>query len=107
MHKTTGTRDTGAAFPLPSLRDDAKDRREANRAVAVSAIGRGATGVIELLLAIVTGSVGLLGDAIHNLSYVSTSAVVFLGFRLSRRPPTERYPYGLERRTWPGSGSPS
>jgi cation diffusion facilitator family transporter len=23
--------------------------------------------------------------------------VVFLGFRLSRRPPTERYPYGLER----------
>jgi cation diffusion facilitator family transporter len=33
----------------------------------------------------------------HNLSDVSTSAVVFLGFRLSRRPPTERYPYGLER----------
>jgi Cation efflux family len=55
------------------------------------------TGVIELLLAIVTGSVGLLGDAIHNLSDVSTSVVVFLGFRLSRRSPTERYPYGLER----------
>src|SRR6202000_999572 len=34
---------------------------------------------------------------IHNLSDVSTSAVVFLGFRLSRRGPTERYPYGLER----------
>lgn len=44
-----------------------------------------------------TGSVGLLGDAIHNLSDVSTSAVVFLGFRLSRRPPTQKYPYGLER----------
>jgi divalent metal cation (Fe/Co/Zn/Cd) transporter len=28
---------------------------------------------------------------------VSTSAVVFLGFRLSRRPATERYPYRLER----------
>jgi cation diffusion facilitator family transporter len=39
----------------------------------------------------------LLGDAIHNLSDVSTSVVVFLGFRLSRRPPTEKYPYGLER----------
>ena len=58
---------------------------------------RGATGLIELLLAVLTGSVGLLGDAIHNLSDVSTSAVVFLGFRLSRRPATERYPYGLER----------
>jgi cation diffusion facilitator family transporter len=97
MHKTSGVRDPAATFPLPRLRDDAKDRRDANHAVAVSAIGLAVTGVIELLLAIVTGSVGLLGDAIHNLSDVSTSAVVFLGFRLSKRPPTERYPYGLER----------
>jgi cation diffusion facilitator family transporter len=65
--------------------------------VAVSAIGLAATGLIELLVAILTGSVGLLGDAIHNLSDVSTSAVVFLGFRLSKRPASERYPYGLER----------
>jgi cation diffusion facilitator family transporter len=52
---------------------------------------------VELVLAVLTGSVGLLGDAIHNLSDVSTSAVVFLGFRLSRKGPTERYPYGLDR----------
>jgi cation diffusion facilitator family transporter len=97
VHKTLGQRDPAAAFPLASGRDDAGDRRQANRAVAVSAIGLGLTGLVELLLALVTGSVGLLGDAIHNLSDVSTSAVVFLGFRLSRRPPTERYPYGLER----------
>jgi cation diffusion facilitator family transporter len=97
MHKTSGLRDPAAAFPLPGTRDDARDRRAADKAVAVSAIGLAATGLIELLLAVVTGSVGLLGDAIHNLSDVSTSAVVFLGFRLSRRPPTERYPYGLER----------
>jgi cation diffusion facilitator family transporter len=97
MHKTSGLRDPAAAFPLVSRRDDAQERREANRAIAVSAIGLAATGLAELLLALMTGSVGLLGDAIHNLSDVSTSAVVFLGFRLSRRPPTERYPYGLER----------
>jgi cation diffusion facilitator family transporter len=97
MHLTTGVRDPAVAFPLPRTRDDAKDRREANRAVAGSAIGLAATGLIELLLAILTGSVGLLGDAIHNLSDVSTSAVVFLGFRLSKRPASERYPYGLER----------
>src|SRR5215469_13527652 len=97
MHKTLGLRDPAAAFPLPAVRDDAADRRAANRAVAVSAIGLGGTGLMELLLAVLTGSVGLLGDAIHNLSDVSTSAVVFLGFRLSRRPATERYPYGLER----------
>ncbi|HLK78697.1 MAG TPA: cation diffusion facilitator family transporter [Streptosporangiaceae bacterium] len=97
MHKTLGQRDPAAAFPLAHARDDANERRQANHAVTVSAIGLGVTGLVELLLAVVTGSVGLLGDAIHNLSDVSTSAVVFLGFRLSRRPPTERYPYGLER----------
>ncbi|HEU5418553.1 MAG TPA: cation diffusion facilitator family transporter [Streptosporangiaceae bacterium] len=97
MHKVLGQRDPAVAFPLGHGRDDADERRQANRAIAVSAIGLGATGLIELLIAVVTGSVGLLGDAIHNLSDVSTSAVVFLGFRLSRRPPTEKFPYGLER----------
>jgi cation diffusion facilitator family transporter len=97
MHKTLGQRDPAAAFPLVYGRDDADERRQANRAIAVSAIGLGLTGLVELLLALLTNSVGLLGDAIHNLSDVSTSAVVFLGFRLSRRPPTEKYPYGMER----------
>lgn len=97
VHKTLGQRDPAAAFPLAHGRDDADERRQANRAVAVSAIGLAVTGLAELLLALVTGSVGLLGDAIHNLSDVSTSAVVFLGFRLSRRPATDKYPYGLER----------
>jgi cation diffusion facilitator family transporter len=97
MHKTTGVRDPAAAFPLPGTRDDAQERRQANQAVVVSAIGLAATGIVELVLAVLTGSVGLLGDAIHNLSDVSTSAVVFAGFRLSRKGPTERYPYGLDR----------
>jgi hypothetical protein len=32
---------------------------------------------------LITGSMGLLGDAPHNLSDVSTRLVVFLGFRIS------------------------
>ncbi len=70
-----------AAFPLARVRDDADERRQANRAVVVSVVGLGVTGLVELLLAVLTGSVGLLDDAIHNLSDVSTSAVVFLGCR--------------------------
>jgi cation diffusion facilitator family transporter len=97
VHKIGGQRDPALAFPLGNERNDVDERRQANHAVVVSAVGLALTGVVELLLALVTGSVGLLGDAIHNLSDVSTSAVVFLGFRLSRRPPTEKYPYGLER----------
>src|SRR3984893_15629956 len=78
-------------------RDDAAHRRDANRAVGLSAAGLALTGLVELLLAVITGSVALLGDAIHNLSDVSTSGVVFLGFRVSKRPASRSHPYGYER----------
>jgi Cation efflux family len=77
--------------------DDADERRQASRAVGVSALGLAVTRLVELVIALVTGSVGLLGDALHNLSDVSTSLVVILGFRISRRAASERYLYGLER----------
>jgi cation diffusion facilitator family transporter len=85
--------------PYPKTRnfDDADDRRDAHLAIAVSAVGLGAAGLLELGIALVTGSVGLLGDALHNLSDVSTSLVVFIGFRVSKRPATASNPYGYER----------
>ena len=96
MHVISGVRDPAASFPLTTAVDDVSERRQANRAVAVSAIGLTLTGLIELAIALVSGSVALLGDALHNLSDVSTSALVFIGFRASRKIPTERYPYGYE-----------
>src|SRR6201997_4926521 len=97
MHVITGVRDPAGSFPLENTADDASERRQANRAVAVSAVGLALTGLVELAIALLSGSVALLGDALHNLSDVSTSALVFVGFRASRRVPTERYPYGFER----------
>jgi cation diffusion facilitator family transporter len=84
---------------LPSRpdHDEAEHRSAANRALAFSAVVLAAAGAIELLVALFTHSVGLLGDGLHNLSDVSTSALVFFGFRVSRRPATSRYPYGFER----------
>lgn len=84
-------------FPPGPRFDDRVDRRDANRAVAVSAVGLALTGIFELALGLLGGSVGLLDDALHNLSDVSTSAVVFLGFRFSKRAATETHPYGWER----------
>jgi cation diffusion facilitator family transporter len=95
VHQITGLREP--ANSLQGRFDDTAERRLANRAVGVSAAGLATTGLVELTVALITGSVGLLGDALHNLSDVSTSAVVFLGFRISKRTPTEQYPYGWER----------
>jgi cation diffusion facilitator family transporter len=78
-------------------RDDHADRHAANRAIAISALGLTVTGLVEITLAVVTGSVALLADALHNLSDVSSSAIVFIGFRVSKRPPSAAYPYGYER----------
>ena len=83
-------------FPPTEAAQDAEHRAAANRAVGVSAIGLAVTGAIELTVAVLSGSVGLLGDALHNLSDVSTSLVVFIGFRYSRRPAT---PASLRRDT--------
>jgi cation diffusion facilitator family transporter len=97
MHVINGVRDPSMGFPLSKSFDDQSERRQANRAVAVSAVGLALTGLVELVIAVLSGSVALLGDALHNLSDVSTSAIVFIGFRSSQKTPTERYPYGFER----------
>jgi cation diffusion facilitator family transporter len=97
MHQISGVRDPGATFILVSTVDEAGDRRQANRAVGWGGAGLAVTGLIELALALLSGSVALLGDALHNLSDVSTSVLVFIGFRASKRLPTDRYPYGFDR----------
>lgn len=91
--------DASARIDVAALprHDEAEHRRAANRAVGISALGLGLTGLVELALAVLTASVALLSDALHNLSDVSTSAVVFIGFRISRRAASRRYPYGYER----------
>ncbi len=85
--------------PFPPTRrfDDTRHRQAAHRAIGVSAVGLALTGTAELTIALLSGSVGLLGDALHNLCDVSTSLVVFLGFRLSKRPANPSHPYGYER----------
>lgn len=88
---------TGLAGAQAPRHNEAEHRSAANRVLALSALGLLATGALELALAIFTHSVGLLSDALHNLSDVSTSALVFFGFRFSKRPASAQFPYGYER----------
>ena len=91
---------SGVLTPTAPVHDDAREREHraaANRAVTVSAIGLAVTGLIELAVALFTGSVALLSDALHNLSDVSTSFVVFFGFWISKKKPSLTHTYGYER----------
>ncbi len=76
---------------------DARDRRDAYRALAVSAVVLLGAGGVELAVSMLSGSAGLLGDAFHNLADGATSAAVFVGLRYSRRPANAAHPYGWDR----------
>lgn len=70
-----GTDQEWDPFP-PAREDDTVDRRSANRAVGFSAIGLGVTGLVELGIAILSGSVGLLGESLGRVDILSGVARV-------------------------------
>jgi cobalt-zinc-cadmium efflux system protein len=55
--------------------------------------------IVEAGFGLATGSMALLADAGHNLSDVLGLALAWAGLRLSARPSTPRFTYGLKRST--------
>ncbi|WP_199755063.1 cation diffusion facilitator family transporter [Amycolatopsis sp. WAC 04197] len=55
------------------------------------------TAVAQLVLVLITGSVALLGDTIHNFADALTALPLGIAFVLGRRAATRRYTYGLGR----------
>jgi cation diffusion facilitator family transporter len=71
--------------------------RRGIRAVAVSLVALGLTALGQLLVVLASGSVALLADTVHNAADALTAVPLLVAFRLARRPPSRRYPYGLLR----------
>ncbi len=71
--------------------------RSGIRAVQVSLLGLGLTALAQLVVALVSGSVALLADTVHNAADALTAVPLWIAFALGRRPPSRRYPYGLLR----------
>ena len=65
--------------------------------MAVSLAGLLVTAVLQLLVFIVSGSVGVLSDTIHNFADAFTALPIGLAFVVARRVPTNRYTYGFGR----------
>ena len=67
------------------------------RAVKISFATLLLTSVLQLAVILMSGSVALLADTIHNFSDALTAVPLFIAFRLARRAPTRRYTYGYGR----------
>jgi cation diffusion facilitator family transporter len=78
--------------------DDALEADAAGRrALLISLIGLAVTAVIQAIVVVLSGSVALLGDTLHNIADALTAVPLLVAFTLARRPPTKRYTYGYGR----------
>ncbi len=80
-----------------SLDTALESSRRGIRAVKISFVALLITSLLQVVVIVMSGSVALLADTIHNFSDALTAIPLFIAFRLARRPPTRRYTYGFGR----------
>jgi Co/Zn/Cd efflux system component len=57
----------------------------------------GVTAVLQLGIVVLSGSVALLADTIHNVGDAATAMPLWVAFLCARRAASARFPYGLGR----------
>ena len=67
------------------------------RAVKISLVALGVTALAQAVIVVVSGSVALAADTIHNFSDALTAVPLWIAFVLGRRAATRRYTYGFGR----------
>lgn len=67
------------------------------RAVKISLVALMVTALLQVLIVLLTGSVALLADTIHNFSDALTSIPLWIAFILGRRAANRSYTYGYRR----------
>ncbi|MFC5501969.1 cation diffusion facilitator family transporter [Lysinimonas soli] len=78
--------------------DDALEASAAGvRALKISLFVLLGTTILQLAVVLISGSVALLADTIHNFSDALTAVPLWIAFILGRRAASRRYTYGLGR----------
>ena len=67
------------------------------RALKVSLLGLAATAAFQLVIVLVSGSVALLADTIHNFADALTAVPLWIAFVVGRRAANRSYTYGYGR----------
>src|SRR5712692_2196196 len=62
-----------------------------------SLLGLLATALPQLVIVLLSGSVALLADTIHNFGDAATAIPLWVAFTLGRRKPSKRFTYGYGR----------
>ena len=70
---------------------------EGIRATKISLAGLGVTALLQALIVVLSGSVALASDTLHNLGDALTAIPLWIAFSVGRRNPTRSYTYGYHR----------
>src|SRR5215813_12473165 len=66
-------------------------------AIKWSFVGLFATAVFQTIVVLLSGSVALLADTIHNMADAGTAIPLWVAFTLGRKKPSQRFTYGYGR----------
>ena len=66
-------------------------------AIKWSFIGLAVTAAAQIVVVVLSGSVALLADTIHNVGDALTAVPLWIAFLFARRPPSRRFSYGFGR----------
>jgi cation diffusion facilitator family transporter len=80
-----------------SIDDALEASSQGVRALKISLFVLLATTILQFLIFLISGSVALLADTIHNFSDALTAVPLWIAFILGRRIATRRYTYGFGR----------
>lgn len=73
---------------------DPERDRQVRRVIIIEGLANVAVLVLKLLVGVSTGSLAVLGDALHSLTDVANNAVAWFVVRISAQPPDRHHPYG-------------
>ena len=83
--------------PGDSIDDALTGDRRGIRALKISLVVLGVTALAQLAVVLVSGSVALLADTIHNFSDALTALPLWIAFAIGGRAATRRYTFGYRR----------
>lgn len=79
------------------MREDAARGRRIERVILLEGAANAVVLVAKLAVGLATGSLAILGDALHSLTDLANNGVAWLILRISLRPPDREHPYGHGR----------
>ena len=80
-----------------SVDDALEASRQGVRAVKISLGVLGLTALLQVVVVIISSSVALLADTVHNFSDALTAVPLWVAFVIGRRPASRRYTHGYGR----------